>query len=187
MGENSQIVFIETKSKVPREFYIKKEDLEEHGYTRGCGGCSSVFRGLARQPHNDVCRERLRGILKEGAKVKNAEGRRQDFEKKELEKKRKKEDGEEDSREEKRSRGEEVPDQEGGASSSGGPDVQMNVEVPGDEMSVDDSVDQRTMDEELQHAVLPDVRVELDRQLPGKRSRDAQEPHSGMCLLRCLR
>ena len=31
--------------------------------------------------------------------------------------------------------------------------------------------------EELQHAVLPDVRVELDRQLPGKRSRDAQETH----------
>ena len=58
LGENSQIVFIETKSKVPREFYIKKEDLEEHGYTRGCGGCSSVFRGLARQAHNDVCRER---------------------------------------------------------------------------------------------------------------------------------
>ena len=68
LGENSQIVFIETKSKVPREFYIKKEDLEEHGYTRGCGGCSSVFRGLARQPHNDMCRERLRGDF---------EGRRQ--------------------------------------------------------------------------------------------------------------
>ena len=138
MGENSQIVFIETKSKVPREFYIKKEDLEEHGYTRGCGGCSSVFRGLARQPHNDGCRERLRTILKEGAKVKNAEGRRQDFEKKELEKKRKKEERKEDRREEKRSRGEEVPVQGGGASSSGGPDVQMNVEVPGDEMSVDE-------------------------------------------------
>ena len=84
---NAQIVFIETKSKVPREFYIKKEDLEEHGYTRGCGGCSSVFRGLARQPHNDVCRERLRSILKEGAKVQNAEGRKKDFEEKELEKK----------------------------------------------------------------------------------------------------
>ena len=64
LGDNSQIVSIETKSKVPREFYIQKEDLEEHGYTRGCGGCSSVFRGLARQPHNDVCREKLRGILK---------------------------------------------------------------------------------------------------------------------------
>ncbi len=84
--------FIETKSKVPREFYIKKEELEEHRYTRGCGGCSSVFRGLARQPHNDVCRERRRRILKEGAKVTNAAGSRKDCEDKELEKTRKKEE-----------------------------------------------------------------------------------------------
>ena len=51
-----------------------------------------MFRGLARQPHNEMCRERLRGISKEGAKVRNAEGRRKDFEEKELEKKRKKEE-----------------------------------------------------------------------------------------------
>ena len=62
-----------------RSFILKKDHLDEHGYTRGCGGCSSVFRGLARQPHNDMCRERLRGILKEGAKVRNAEGRKHDF------------------------------------------------------------------------------------------------------------
>ena len=43
-------------------------------------------------------------ILKEGAKVKNAEGRRRDFEEKELEKNRKKEERREDRREEKRSR-----------------------------------------------------------------------------------
>ncbi len=43
----------------------------------------------------------------------------------------------EDKREEKRSRGEEVPAQEGGASSSTGPDVQMEVEAPGEEMSID--------------------------------------------------
>jgi len=148
MGKNVQIVFIETKSTVPREFHIKKEDLEEHGYTWGCGGCSSVFGGLARQPHNEACRERLRGILKEGAKVRNAEGRRKDFEEKELEKKRKKEERREDRREEKRSRNAES----GGASSadptltSGGassadptlisqrPDAQM--EVPDEEMSI---------------------------------------------------
>ena len=82
-------MFIETRSKLPREFYITKEDLDEHGYTWGCGGCSSVFRGLARQPHNDMCRERLRGILKEGAKVRNAEGRKHNSENKELDKKRK--------------------------------------------------------------------------------------------------
>ena len=91
-----------------------------------------MFRGLARQPHNDVCRERLRGILKEGAKVKNAEGRRKDFEDKELEKKRKKEEKREDRREEKRSRNEEC----GGASSSQGPDAQM--EVPDAEMNINE-------------------------------------------------
>ena len=60
-----------------------------------------MFRGLARQPHNDVCRERFRGILKEGAKVKNAGGRSKDFEDKEFEKKRKKEEKKEGRREEK--------------------------------------------------------------------------------------
>ncbi len=138
MGENSQIVFIETKSKVPREFYIKKEDLEEHGYTRGCGGCSSVFRGLARQPHNDVCRERLRSILKEGARVKNAEGRRKDFEDKELEKKRKKEEKKDDKREEKRSRNEgvEVPALGRAQTPPSAADEQM--QVPDAEMSIDE-------------------------------------------------
>ncbi len=82
--------------------------------------------------------ERLREVLKEGAKVRNAEERKQEFEKKELEKKRKKDERKEDKREEKRSRGEEVPAQEGGASSSTGLDVQMEVEVPGEEMCVDE-------------------------------------------------
>ena len=92
--------------------------------------------GLARPPHNEACRERLRGILKEGAKVRNAEGRRKDFEEKELEKKRKKEERREDRREEKRSRNTES----GGASSadptliSQRPDAQM--EVPDEEMSI---------------------------------------------------
>ena len=95
-----------------------------------------MFGGLARQTHNDMCRERLRMILKEGAKVSNAEGRKKDFEEKELEKKRKKEERREDKREEKRSRNEEIPFQEGGASSSQGPDAQM--EVPDDEMNINE-------------------------------------------------
>ena len=86
-------MYREKGRKVRREFYIEKDDLDERGYTRECGGCSSVFRGFARQPHNDMCRERLRAISKEGAKVRNAEGRKQDFEKKEIEKKRKKDEG----------------------------------------------------------------------------------------------
>ena len=35
------IVFIETKEKAPREFYISKRDAEKYGYTRGCGGAQA--------------------------------------------------------------------------------------------------------------------------------------------------
>ena len=51
-------VFIETREKPPREFYIKKTDADRHGYTRGCGGCSSWSRGLALQPHTEEGRNR---------------------------------------------------------------------------------------------------------------------------------
>ena len=57
-------VFIETREKPPREFYIRKADADKHGYTRGCGGCSSWSRGLARQPHTEVCRNRFEDIFK---------------------------------------------------------------------------------------------------------------------------
>ena len=45
------VVFVKTNRLVPRKFYISKKDAEKHGYTRGCGGCSSFTRGLGRQPH----------------------------------------------------------------------------------------------------------------------------------------
>ena len=53
------VVFVNTREKEPREFYISKEDGEKYGYTRGCGGCSSWFKGLGRQPHTEACRERF--------------------------------------------------------------------------------------------------------------------------------
>ena len=77
---------METREKVPREFYSRKGDAEKHGYTRGCGGCSSWHRGLARQPHSEKCRERFCELLREEARVKNAEVRRKEFETKQLEK-----------------------------------------------------------------------------------------------------
>ncbi len=58
-GEGNRVIVIETRKKVPRECWIRKEDCEKHGYTRGCGGCGSWFEGLARQPHNEACRERF--------------------------------------------------------------------------------------------------------------------------------
>ena len=44
---------------LPRHVYIKKEDLEEHGYTVGCPGCKAILRGTARQAHTDGCRARM--------------------------------------------------------------------------------------------------------------------------------
>ena len=114
------VVFIETRARVPRDFYIKKTDAERHGYTRGCGGCSSWFRGLGRQPHTEACRERFRELMREEAKVKLAQSRRQEFEEKELEKKRRKEERKQEKAQKKRAIGVEVGSQmQGGAGSSG--------------------------------------------------------------------
>ena len=105
-GQGPRVVFVGRKEKAPREFYIRKEDAEKHGYTRGCGGCSSWHRGLGRQPHNEKCRERFRELMREEARVKNAEARRREFVDKQEAKRRKKDakkeekrrrDGEEDA------------------------------------------------------------------------------------------
>ena len=44
---------------VPRRVYIKREDVEKHGYTSRCPGCISILRGTARQEHNEQCRNCL--------------------------------------------------------------------------------------------------------------------------------
>ena len=88
----NRTIIVETRERAPREFYIRKEDAEKHGYTRGCGGCSSWFRGLGRQPHTEACRNRFRGLMKDDAKVKNNAERKRDFEERELEKKKRREE-----------------------------------------------------------------------------------------------
>ena len=78
-------VFVDAREPAPRYFYLTKREAEKHGYTRGCAGCNSWFRGLGRAPHTVECRERFRRLLKDDAKVKNAEARRREppfFEKK---------------------------------------------------------------------------------------------------------
>ena len=84
------LVFIETQERWPREFYIKESDADKHAYTRGCEGCASWHRGLARQPHSEESRNRFLGLLNEEARVVNADGRKKDFEDRELGKKRRK-------------------------------------------------------------------------------------------------
>ena len=118
-------VFIQTRERPPREFYIKKSDAETHGYTRGCGGCSSWSRGLARQPHTEECRIRFKALLKDQARVINAEERKKDFETREVEKRRKKDDKKEEKKKRKAEDGDDgdqddrFKSQEASSSSSG--------------------------------------------------------------------
>jgi hypothetical protein len=49
-----------------------------------------MYRGTARQPHNEKCRHRFRELLKDDARVKNTEVRKAEFELRESEKKKKK-------------------------------------------------------------------------------------------------
>ena len=115
VGPRGGIVFVETRDKIPRDFYIKKSDAEKHGYSRGCAGCSSWFRGLGRQPHTEACRERFRGLMHDEAKVQHAQQKRQEFEMKQAEKKRRKEEKEskrDEKKERKRKAEEEGDDQE---------------------------------------------------------------------------
>ena len=54
--------------------------MQKNMVTRGVGrGCSSWFRGLARQPHTDACRARFKDAMKEDARVKNSEIRKAEF------------------------------------------------------------------------------------------------------------
>ena len=91
-GPRGGVVFVQTRDRVPRDFYIKKTDAEKHGYTRGCAGCSSWFRGLGRQPHTEACRERFRHLMRDEARVQHAEGKRKEFEEMQAEKRRRKEE-----------------------------------------------------------------------------------------------
>ena len=76
---NRGTVIIETKARAPREFYISQKNANDHGYTRGCGGCSSWFRGLGRQPHTEEGRKRFEEAMKGEAKVVNAKRRMEEF------------------------------------------------------------------------------------------------------------
>ena len=70
---------VKKKYVAPRAFKIAKEDAEKHGYTRGCAGCVSWFRGLARQPHTKECRERFEEAMKGDAKVARAAEQKMEF------------------------------------------------------------------------------------------------------------
>ena len=44
---------------MPRTTYLKKEDVEEHGYTENCEGCSRLSAGMKGRQHTEACRKRM--------------------------------------------------------------------------------------------------------------------------------
>ena len=105
-----RVVVVNTREIAPREFYIKKRDLDEHGHTRGCPGCRTMIQGGTRQAHTAECRERFRELMKDDEKVRRTQEKRKDYEdrmvekeqKKEAKKKKKKKKKREDARGRKR-------------------------------------------------------------------------------------
>ena len=74
------VVFINTRERALKEFFTQDKDLKDHGYARGCPGCNSIARGTTRQSHNPACRARFEALLRDSAKVRNAQKRKQEFE-----------------------------------------------------------------------------------------------------------
>jgi hypothetical protein len=60
----------QAEQAVPTRFAIQREDLEAHGYSARCPGCSAILRGTARQGHSEPCRLRLSQAMKQEEKVK---------------------------------------------------------------------------------------------------------------------
>ena len=123
VGGKGGVVFVETREKVPRKFYISYQDIQEHGGTPRCKGCYNMARGMSNPGHTEECRSRFEELLKNKEKVKNAKRRREEFEEKEMqrrskleeeEKKRKEDKKEEEGKSQGKKRGHE--DEDGGVS-----------------------------------------------------------------------
>ena len=56
---------------IPREYYLKKEDVVEHGVANGCAGCRYYQIGVQQQ-HTGKCEERSRSLLGDNAMVRLA-------------------------------------------------------------------------------------------------------------------
>ena len=76
----ARVVLVNTREAVPKDFYIKKRDVEAHGHTKGCAGCRTMFHGGTRQNHSADCRERFRGLLQNEARVQRMADKRKEYE-----------------------------------------------------------------------------------------------------------
>ena len=59
----------EPEDKIPARFYIRKGDLEKHGYTANCPGCKAALRGTTKQKHTEECRSRFMKEMVDDARV----------------------------------------------------------------------------------------------------------------------
>ena len=78
-GAAPRVVVINTRETPPEEFYIKRQDVELHGVTKGCAGCRTMFGGGTRQNHSAECRERFRALLQGEQRVQRMEAKRREF------------------------------------------------------------------------------------------------------------
>ena len=119
----------EAHEKVPRNVYIRVEDLDRLGYTMGCPGCKSILRKTTRQQHSESCRRRVEDELKETDKLKAAKKKMGEY----LEKKMK-EDTEMRSQKKRKSEG--IERDEGDETNTGMEDIKVkaDIEVEGDGM-----------------------------------------------------
>ena len=113
---------------MPTRFFIKKADLEKHGYTARCPGCVAILRGTARQGHSEGCRTRLAHEMRDEKKVRDSQVRFDDFVVKNME--------ENDEAQKKKQRTEKDESGSGGASSSTGvvrlPESMLEIPTPMD-------------------------------------------------------
>ena len=77
-----KVVVVNMREQAPKEFYIRRKDVEEHGITKGCAGCRTMFHGGTRQNHTAECRERFRQILQHDARVQRMADKRKEYEEK---------------------------------------------------------------------------------------------------------
>ena len=72
-GSGDIVIFVDVRERQPQDFSITKKDVDKHRPTRGCAGCSRIFRSMGRQPHSVDCREKFRELLKSEARIQHNE------------------------------------------------------------------------------------------------------------------
>ena len=105
------MIVVNTKETAPREFYIKKKDVEAHGHSKDCPGCRTMFQGGTRQAHTLECRERFPHLMKDEENVLRTREKRKEYEEK-MEEEKRKEEKKGEKRGKKREAGDDVMEEE---------------------------------------------------------------------------